>query len=132
MTEGILAGFRLIEGSACSPPTATGEAYAAIESATGHDFETETGRYEGRDRIAAILRPWFAARTLAALRERFAGTGVSWGPYQTFHQLVDEDPRASLANPMFEPIDHPGVGLSEREIGGLHDRGVVAGPSAPT
>ncbi len=149
--------------------TGTGEACAAIESATGHDFETETGRYEGRDLIAAILRPWFAARTLTEVREGFAGTGVSWGPYQTFHQLVDEDPRASLANPMFEAIDHPGVGrylaprspldfarlgrlpvrrapvlgehteqilgerlgLSEREIGALHDRGVVAGPSAP-
>jgi 2-methylfumaryl-CoA isomerase len=90
--------------------TVTGEAFASIEQATGHDLETETGRYGARDVIAAILRPWFEARTLSEIREAFAGTGVSWGPYQTFRQLVDEDPRCSIANPMFEEIEHPGVG----------------------
>jgi 2-methylfumaryl-CoA isomerase len=86
------------------------EACRKIEEATGHDLSTEAGRYEGRDFIAALLRPWFAARDLAAIREAFAGTGVSWGPYQTFRQLVAEDPRASTANPLFEEVDHPGVG----------------------
>src|SRR6201998_4276554 len=33
--------------------TATGEAFAGIEQATGHDLATETGRYEARDLIAA-------------------------------------------------------------------------------
>jgi 2-methylfumaryl-CoA isomerase len=150
--------------------TETGSAFASIGEATGQDLATETGRYEARDLIAAILRPWFAARTLGQVREQFAGTGVSWGPYQTFRQLVEEDPRASLSNPMFQEVDHPGVGrylaptspldfvgrhrmpvrrapllgehteqilaevlgLSQREIGTLHDRGIVAGPvSAP-
>jgi 2-methylfumaryl-CoA isomerase len=32
---------------------------------------------------------------------------VSWGPYQTFQQLVDEDPRASTSNPLFEDVEHP-------------------------
>jgi 2-methylfumaryl-CoA isomerase len=90
--------------------TRTADAFASIEHATGHDLDTESGRYEARDVIAAILRPWFAARTLDDIRHAFAGTGVSWGPYQTFRQLVDEDPRASIANPMFEEIEHPGVG----------------------
>jgi 2-methylfumaryl-CoA isomerase len=146
--------------------TGTAEPFAGIERATGHDFETESGRYEGRDLIAAILRPWFEARDLAEIRQAFSGTGVSWGPYQTFRQLVTDDPRASAANPLFEEIDHPGVGrylaprsplefehlgrlpvrrapilgehteevlagvlgLGQREIGELHDRGVVAGP----
>ncbi|MDQ6605523.1 MAG: CoA transferase [Actinomycetota bacterium] len=90
--------------------TGARQAFDGIEQVTGQDLETETGRYEARDLIAAILRPWFAARTLAEVRERFAGTGVSWGPYQTFHQLVEEDSRASSANPMFSEIEHPGVG----------------------
>ena len=90
--------------------TGTGEAVRGIETATGHRFETETGRYEGRDLIVAILRPWFEARNLSDIRAAFAGTGVSWGPYQTFAQLVQEDARVSTANPMFEEIDHPGVG----------------------
>jgi 2-methylfumaryl-CoA isomerase len=149
--------------------TGTADAFAVIEQATRHDLDTETGRYEARDLIAAILRPWFADRTLAQIREQFADPGVSWGPYQTFRQLVEEDPRCSTANPMFEEIEHPGVGhylapgsplhftglgrrrvdrapvlgehteevladvlgLSPREIGALHDRGVVAGPAQP-
>jgi len=90
--------------------TGIGEACASIEHATGHDLGTETGRFEARDLIAALLRPWFARHDLPTIRERFAGTGVSWGPYQTFRQLVTEDPRCSAANPMFEEVEHPGVG----------------------
>jgi 2-methylfumaryl-CoA isomerase len=86
------------------------EACRKIEEATGHDLSTEAGRYEGRDFIAALLRPWFAARDLATVRELFAGTAVSWGPYQTFRQLVTEDPRASTANPLFEKVEQAGVG----------------------
>lgn len=85
-------------------------ACAGIEAATGHDLDSETGRFEGRDLIAALLRPWFASRDLAEVREAFAGTGVSWGPYQTFRQLVAEDPRVSPENPMFEAVEQPGVG----------------------
>jgi 2-methylfumaryl-CoA isomerase len=90
--------------------TEIGEACASIERVTGHDLSTETGRFEGRDLIAALLRPWFAARDLATVRRAFKGTNVSWGPYQTFRQLVDEDPRASTANPMFGEVEQPGVG----------------------
>jgi 2-methylfumaryl-CoA isomerase len=86
------------------------EACEKIEQATGHDLSTESGRFEARDLIAALLRPWFASRDLREVRELFAGTGVSWGPYQTFRQLVTEDPRCSTANPLFEEVEHPGVG----------------------
>jgi 2-methylfumaryl-CoA isomerase len=90
--------------------TGIGEACASIEAVTGHDLDSESGRFEARDLIAALLRPWFEARDLADVRAAFAGTGVSWGPYQTFRQLVGEDPRCSTANPMFEEVEHPGVG----------------------
>lgn len=86
------------------------DACRSVEEATGHDLDTETGRFEARDLIAALLRPWFAARELAEIRDAFAGTGVSWGPYQTFSQLVTEDPRVSTANPMFQEVEHPGIG----------------------
>jgi 2-methylfumaryl-CoA isomerase len=90
--------------------TGIGEACAGIERASGHDLASESGRFEARDLIAALLRPWFAARNLAQVREAFAGSSVSWGPYQTFRQLIDEDPRCSTANPLFEEVEHPGVG----------------------
>jgi 2-methylfumaryl-CoA isomerase len=90
--------------------TGTREACHAVELATGHDLATETGRYEAREVIAAVLRPWFAARDLAEIRAAFTGSGVCWGPYQTFRQLLEEDRRCSTANPMFERVEHPGVG----------------------
>jgi 2-methylfumaryl-CoA isomerase len=87
--------------------TGTEELFATVEQATGHDFRGEAGRYEGRDLIRELLTPWFAARSLDEIRTAFAGTGVSWGPYQTFKQLVAEDARCSTANPMFSEVEHP-------------------------
>ncbi|MDW5593180.1 CoA transferase [Conexibacter stalactiti] len=86
------------------------EACGSLEQVSGHDLSTEAGRFEGRDLIAALLRPWFAQREMGELRAAFAGTGVSWGPYQTFKQLVEEDERCSPANPMFTEVEHRGLG----------------------
>lgn len=90
--------------------TEIGEACAKIAEVMGYDLDTETGRFEGRDLIAGLLRPWFASRDLSEIRAAFTGTGVSWGPYQTFRQLVNEDPRCSPANPMFAMLAQPGIG----------------------
>jgi 2-methylfumaryl-CoA isomerase len=87
--------------------TGTEELFDKVCEATGHDFRGEAGRYKGRDLIRELLTPWFADRTLAEIRETFAGTGVSWGPYQTFKQLIEEDPRCSTDNPMFSMVEHP-------------------------
>ena len=90
--------------------TGIGEACGSIERATGYDLSTESGRFQARELIAALLRPWFASRDLAEIRRTFAGTNVSWGPYQTFSQLVNEDPRCSTANPLFAKVHQPGIG----------------------
>jgi 2-methylfumaryl-CoA isomerase len=143
--------------------TGSADRMAKIAEATGFDLDTETGRFEARDFIAAVLRPWFGERSLSAIRKCFVGTTVSWGAYQTFTQLVEEDPRITTDNPIWERIEHPEVGtyrmpgsplnfstvervpvrrapllgehteailseltgLSTREIGLLHDAGIV-------
>jgi 2-methylfumaryl-CoA isomerase len=74
------------------------------------DLDTEGGRFEARAAICAVLEPWFARRSLAEIRAAFEGSGVLWGPYQDFGQLVHEDPRCSVANPIFGMIDQPGAG----------------------
>jgi 2-methylfumaryl-CoA isomerase len=74
------------------------------------DLDTEGGRFTARAAIAAVLEPWFARRTLAEIRSAFEGSGVLWGPYQDFGQLVREDGRCSVANPIFGMIDQPGAG----------------------
>jgi 2-methylfumaryl-CoA isomerase len=96
--------------SALVEVTGIEQACRDIEHATGQDLNTESGRFQARDLIAALLRPWFASRDLADIRRTFAGTNVSWGPYQTFRQLVHEDPRCSTENPMFAEVEHPGIG----------------------
>ena len=74
------------------------------------DLDTEMGRYEARDAIAALLSRWCAERTLAEITQAFVGTGVLSGPFQDFVELVREDPRCSPANPLFAEVDQPGIG----------------------
>jgi len=147
--------------------TESSEQMRLLAQQLGLDFADEGDRFRARDEIAAIIAPWCAARGLAEVREAFDANGVCWGPYQSFLQLVAEDPRCSTANPLFTAIDQPGVGrvlaagsplapadlgrvpvrpaprlgehtdevlagvlgLSSAEIGALHDRKVIAGPS---
>ncbi len=91
---------------------ATGLSYRLEELGTSLalDFREEGDRWRGRREICELLGPWIAQQDLAQLREIFDRHGVLWGPYQTFKQLLAEDPRASIANPLFAEVEHPGLG----------------------
>jgi 2-methylfumaryl-CoA isomerase len=131
------------------------------------NLDDEGERFQARDAIAQVLAPWFAQQTLAEITRVFANSGVLWGTYQDFGQLVMNDPRCSTANPLFQEVEQPGLGryrapgsplafaslprgpivaaprlgqhtdailgdllgLSDGEIGRLHDKKVVAGPT---
>lgn len=145
--------------------TGTEEAMEALEAELDMNFTREEDRFAARDTINAHIGAWCAAHSLDDIRTVFDAHNVCWGPYQTFQQMVAEDPRASTANPMFREIDQPGLGrylapgtpnnftavprevprapvlgehtdeilsgelgLSDGDIGKLHDAGVVAGP----
>jgi 2-methylfumaryl-CoA isomerase len=150
--------------------TGLSDTFDAVARMMDVDLDDEGGRFAAREVLGATLRPWVRARTLAEVGEIFDRHGVSWGPYQTFTQLVEEDPRCSTQNPMFAEVDQPGIGsylmpgsplafsdaerlpaapaptlgehtdevlagvlgLSGHEIGQLHDRGVVVGPTPVT
>lgn len=45
--------------------------FAELERSLGLEFRREAHRYEAREAIAAVLEPWFAARSLAQIRESF-------------------------------------------------------------
>lgn len=90
--------------------TGLGDRLGLIEPLLGVDLSKEGDRFKARDAISAVLQPWFAERSLAEVKEIFDGTGVCWGPYQTFLQMVEEDPRCSTDNPMFAEIEQPGIG----------------------
>lgn len=76
----------------------------------GLDISEQGNRFIAREEIAHRLAPWIAGRSLGECAEAFDAHGVCWGPYQTFRQLVENDPRCSTANPLFAMIDQPGIG----------------------
>jgi 2-methylfumaryl-CoA isomerase len=86
------------------------EKFAMIGPMMDVDLNTEGGRFHARGAIFALLESWCATRTLAEITTAFNGSGVLWGPYQDFGQLLNEDPRCSVDNPMFGRIDQPGAG----------------------
>jgi 2-methylfumaryl-CoA isomerase len=93
--------------------TATGltAKFEALGSLLELDLAHREGdRFKAREAISCLIRPWCQARTLAEVRAAFDGTGVCWGPYQTFRQMVADDPRCSLANTLFAELDQPGIG----------------------
>jgi 2-methylfumaryl-CoA isomerase len=90
--------------------TEIGEACEQIEKLLGVDLDDEGDRFAAREVIGAILKPWTVARTRAQIAAIFDAHDVCWGPYQTFRELVEEDPRCSTANPMFTPVAQPGIG----------------------
>ena len=151
----------LVEATGLEP------ALEAIARLIDVDLDEEGGRFAARELIGATLKPWVLARTLDEVRDSFDRHGVSWGPYQTFTELVEGDPRCSTVNPMFSEVEQPDIGtylmpgaplaftsaerlaarsapvlgehtdeiladvlgLTDGEIGRLHDDGVVSGPS---
>lgn len=86
------------------------EAFATLERMLGLDFTREGDRFVAREVIGAVLKPWTVSRTLDEIRAVFDHHNVSWGPYQTFMELVEHDPRCSTENPMFDEVEQPGIG----------------------
>ena len=71
-----------------------------IEPLLDVDLSREGDRFQAREVISAVLAlvPRAHAR---GVQNTFEGTAVCWGPYQTFRQMVEEDPRCSTRNPLF-------------------------------
>ena len=90
--------------------TGTADEVAALADELGVDFADEGERFRATDRLCNLFSPWFAARTLAEGAKDLDSHGVCWGPYRTVAEMVAEDPRCSVANPLFAELDQPGVG----------------------
>lgn len=90
--------------------TQSTELFELIEKSMKIDLLDEGVRYENRELIASILRPWFKTHSFEEVKVELTATGVLWGPYQDFKQLVEADPRCSTANPLFEMLHEPLIG----------------------
>ena len=81
-----------------------------LEREVGVSLATEGNRFKHREQLAALIEPWFAANTYADIGKLFDANGVCYGPYHTFREMVENDPDASLDNPMMAQVSQPGIG----------------------
>ena len=105
-----VAGISPKQWSSLLEATESTAAVSAIAEAKGLDFGNEGDRFEARAEVSAAIRPWIASRTVAEVAARFDELGVCWGRYQTFKQLVDDDPRCSVDGGLFQEVDQPQIG----------------------
>jgi 2-methylfumaryl-CoA isomerase len=107
--------------------TGLAEVFAELERLLGADFGTDAGRYRHREAIAALVEPWFAARTLAEAAAALGESSLLWSPYRTFTEAA----RTAIANPLMTELDQPGIGrlpVPGSPISSGADRGAALAP----
>jgi 2-methylfumaryl-CoA isomerase len=127
----MVVGLTDLQWSCLVKATGTAAAIAALAAETGLDLAQEGNRFRARDALVAIFAPWFAARTLAEVRAAFDAARVTWGPYRTVRQAIEQDPDLSTAHPMFTWLDQPGIGRSLAPASPLDFSKVPRLPAAP-
>ena len=81
-----------------------------LETALGGELHSDGDLFAAREQIAGLLQNWFAETAYAEAAGRLTEHRVLWGPYQTMRELLEVDPRGSVANPLFAEIEQPGIG----------------------
>lgn len=87
-----------------------GEPVAALERALGVDLSREEVRYEYREVLAGLVRPWFARRTLDEVVEALGQTTVLWGVYRDLEEFVADPSSLLNRSRIVEQVEHPGIG----------------------
>lgn len=90
--------------------TQLSEQFDQLGKRLGLDLDNEGNRFDAREAIADVLKPWLASRDYFEIYKQFQQHDVCFGPYQTVRQLLETDPEASLQNPLFAEHQQPGVG----------------------
>jgi 2-methylfumaryl-CoA isomerase len=86
--------------------TGTRAVFDALEVAMDADLTLEADRYRLRETIAAILRPWFAARDRKQVSDELDAARVLWGRYQGMTDVVEAHRRG--AHPVLADVTIPG------------------------
>jgi 2-methylfumaryl-CoA isomerase len=103
--------------------TRTTDVVTAVEAELGADFSREGDRWTHRDMLTALIRPWFATRTVTEIADALAGTQVLWSPFRRLAEVAaelagtTEDAVVSIRN-------DSGVGAILATTGAIRLRGV--------
>ena len=81
-----------------------------LEQTHSVDLTRETDRYQLRHEIKALLTAWSSCHTQQQVQDALQSQQALWGPYQTFSELLENDARASTANPMIQTLKHTTAG----------------------
>jgi 2-methylfumaryl-CoA isomerase len=92
-----------------STVTQTTRIFETLEAELGIDLADEAVRFEHRDLVDAVLRPWFARRTLTEVAAELAATSVLWSAFRTLRDLA-ADLAAGAASPVVALRDDAGIG----------------------
>ena len=103
----------------------------ALQQRCGLDFDREADRYEGREAIAALVEHWCAAHRFAEVEATFNRHRVCWGQYRTTTDLLANDARVNLANPIWERIETAGVGVQRAAGTPIRAQGESRGAISP-
>jgi 2-methylfumaryl-CoA isomerase len=111
--------------------TGTTRVVAAVETELNADFSTEGDRWTHREVLTALLRPWFAARTVAEVAEALAGTHVLWSPFRRLSDVAAELAGTTDPSAVVSIRSDSGVGPALATTGAIRLRGVaVSEPAA--
>jgi 2-methylfumaryl-CoA isomerase len=70
--------------------TGTASVVAVVETQLGADFSAEADRWNHREVLTALIRPWFAARSGAEVADELAGRHVLWSPFRRLSDVAAE------------------------------------------
>jgi 2-methylfumaryl-CoA isomerase len=104
---------------------------SALQRALNLDFEREADRYEAREDIARLVQAWCSTRTFDEVQGAFQRGSVCWGQYRTTRELLANDPRVGLNNPVWERINTVGIGEQLTAGSPLRAAGESRTPTSP-
>jgi 2-methylfumaryl-CoA isomerase len=108
--------------------TGTKEVFAALEPALNADFTQESDRYRLRETIAAVLRPWFAARTIDEVSAELDAARVLWGRYRGMTDVLAAHRQGR--HPVLADVEVPHAGPAVTARSPLRWNGTYGEPGA--
>jgi 2-methylfumaryl-CoA isomerase len=106
----IVVGLTLKQWRALRDAMGLAEEVKALGERMNLDFDLEGDRFRGRKELGVLMQDRLARYSYAEAAAALTKHGACWGKYQTLVQLVQQDEACSVANPMFNTVDQPGVG----------------------
>jgi len=85
-------------------------AITALEDSLHVDFDVEDVRYQYRNILEALMRPWFESRTLDELAQLLDAGKILWGPYRTLENFVNDPSSLLNITSLMSDVNQPGIG----------------------